>query len=327
LLATAASALGAAAIYNNRRANAAERQHPPIGKFLDVNGVRLHYVERGHGPAVVLIHGNGTMVEDFVVSGIVRGLAERHRVIAIDRPGYGYSTRPRGLWTPRAHATLFKEALSQLGVQEAVVLGHSWGTLVAIALALEAPSLVRGLVLASGYYFPTVRADVALFSPPAIPVVGDVMRYTISPPIARLMLPGLVRTMFAPATVTERFERDFPKELMLRPSQLRASAEDAAMMTPTVMELQHHYSELSGPVIILAGGDDQIVDVGRHSERLHNELPYSELILIPGAGHMVHHLAPEQIVDAVGRAGSPPPPTRRPFERAPTVRHASRAAG
>ena len=73
LLATAASALGAAAIYNNHRANAAERQHPPIGKFLDVNGVRLHYVERGHGPAVVLIHGNGTMVEDFVVSGIVRG--------------------------------------------------------------------------------------------------------------------------------------------------------------------------------------------------------------------------------------------------------------
>jgi len=297
-----AAALGASALYAIVKAREAERRHPPIGRFMTIDGVRLHYMERGRGEPLVLIHGNGTMIQDFLVSGIVDDLAKRYRVILIDRPGYGYSERPRALWTPRAHATLFEKALQQLGVSQAVVLGHSWGSLVAVALALQAPHLVRSLVLASGYYYPTVRADVALFSPPAIPVIGDAMRYTVSPLIARLILPGLFKTMFAPADVPKRFDEQMPKELMLRPSQLRAAAEDAALMTPVVVELQEHYRDLTLPVVIITGADDQIADVGRQSERLHRELPHSEFIAVPGMGHMIHHLAPDQVVRAVEHA-------------------------
>jgi pimeloyl-ACP methyl ester carboxylesterase len=302
VLAGSAAALGAAVLYNRQKTGAAERKTPPLGRFLDVDGVRLHYIERGEGEPIVLIHGNGTMIQDFTVSGLVDRLASSHRVIVFDRPGYGYSSRPRQLWTPRAHAKLFQRALGQLGVEKAVVLGHSWGTLVAVALALECPSLVRSLVLASGYFYPTLRADTFLFSPPAVPVIGDAMRHTISPLIARAILPGLIKQMFAPAEVPERFERLFPKELMMRPSQLRAAAEDAALMTPSVMELQHHYRELQMPVTIITGADDQIADVGRQSERLHRELPRSEFIALPGLGHMVHHLAPDGIASAVERA-------------------------
>jgi len=293
--------LAAAALYSRRQTQDAEHRYPPIGRFLDVDGVRLHYIERGQGEPLVLIHGNGTMIQDFTVSGLVDRLADRYRVIVIDRPGYGYSARPRQLWTPRAHARLFQKALSQLRVQQAMVYGHSWGTLVAVALALEAPGLVRGLVLGSGYYYPTLRADTFLLSPPAIPVIGDAMRYTISPLVARAILPGMIKQVFRPAPVPERFEREFPKALMLRPLQLRAAAEDAALMTPSVMELEHHYQELTMPVTIITGADDQVVDVGRQSERLHHELPGSELIVVPGLGHMVHHLAPEAVVSAIDR--------------------------
>ncbi|MBL0408057.1 alpha/beta hydrolase [Microvirga aerilata] len=302
VLVGSAAVLGAAVLYNRQKTRAAKRRTPPIGRFLDVDGVRLHYIERGEGEPIVLIHGNGTMIQDFSVSGLVDRLASRYRVIVFDRPGYGYSTRPRQLWTPRAHAKLFQRALGQLGVEQAVVLGHSWGTLVAVALALEDPSLVGSLVLASGYYYPTLRADTFLFSPPAVPVIGDAMRYTISPLVARAILPGLIKQMFAPAEVPERFERQFPKEMMLRPSQLRAAAEDAALMTPSVMELRHHYSELRMPVTIITGADDQIADVGRQSERLHRELPQSEFITLPGLGHMVHHLDPDAVASAVERA-------------------------
>jgi len=142
-------------------ANKAERDTPPIGRFLEGDGVRLHYIERGQGEPLVLIHGNGMLIQDFVVSGLVERLAKQYRVIVIDRPGYGYSSRPRRIWTPRAHATLFQEALQQLGVERATVVGHSWGTMVAVSLALQAPDLVRSLVLLSGYYFPTVRVDAA----------------------------------------------------------------------------------------------------------------------------------------------------------------------
>ena len=297
-----AAVLGAAALYSAAQAAEAERRYPPIGRFMTVNGVRLHYIERGQGEPLVLIHGNGTMIQDFLVSGIVDELANRYRVIIIDRPGYGYSERPRALWTPRAHATLFQAALERLGVTQAVVLGHSWGSLVAVALALQAPQLVRNLVLASGYYYPTLRADVFLFSPPAIPVIGDVMRYTVSPVVSRLILPGLIKSMFAPAQVPERFDRMFPKALMLRPSQLRAAAEDAALMTPVTVELQGHYRELRLPAVIITGADDQIADVGRQSERLHRELADSEFIAVPGMGHMIHHLAPMEVIRAIDRA-------------------------
>ncbi|KAB1069544.1 alpha/beta fold hydrolase [Methylobacterium soli] len=299
-----AVALGASALYAVSKTRESERRTPPVGRLMTVDGLRLHYVERGRGEPLVLIHGNGTMIQDFLVSGIVDELTKRYRVIIFDRPGYGYSDRPRGLWTPRAHATLFQKALQQLGVTQAVVLGHSWGSLVAVALALQAPQLVRSLVLASGYYYPTLRADVILSSPPAIPVIGDILRYTVSPLVGRALLPGMIKGMFAPAPVPERFDREFPKELMLRPLQLRASAEDAALMTPSAMELQEHYRELQQPVVIVTGADDQIADVGRQSERLHRELPGSEFIVVPGMGHMIHHLAPEQVVRAVDRASA-----------------------
>ena len=108
--------------------------------------------------------------------------------------------------------------------------------------------------------------------------------------------------MFAPAPVPERFDRLFPKELMLRPIQLRASAEDAALMTPSAMELADHYRELTMPVVIVTGADDQVVDVGRQSRRLHKEIPQSEFVALPGLGHMVHHLAPDQVIQAVDQA-------------------------
>src|SRR3954470_8923139 len=317
-----AAALGAAALYTNKMTRDAERKYPPIGRFLNVDGVRLHYIAQGQGEPLVLIHGNGTLIQDFTINSLVDRLSERFRVIVFDRPGYGYSTRPRGLWTPRAHATLFEHALAQLGVEHAIVLGHSWGTMVAVSLALQAPMLVRSLVLLSGYYFPTARMDVVLSSPNAIPGIGDALRHTISPPLSRLMLPGGIRAMFAPAPVPERFDRLFPKALMLRPLQLRASAEDAALMTPSVMELQEHYRDLKLPVVILTGGDDQIADVDRQSKRLHAEIPQSELTVLPGLGHMVHHLAPDAVIKAIDRAAaladmvSPAPqvPARRPAQ-------------
>src|SRR3954454_9740277 len=292
------------------------RKQPPIGRFLDVDGVRLHYIERGQGEPLALIHGNGTLIQDFTINGLVDRLSERYRVIVIERPGYGYSTRPRGLGTPRAHATLFEHALAQLGGGQAVVLGHSWGTMVAVSLALQAPALVRSLVLLSGYYFPTARLDVVLSSPNAIPGIGDALRHTISPPLSRLMLPGGIRAMFAPAPVPERFDRLFPKALMLRPLQLRASAEDAALMTPSVIELEQHYHELKLPVVILTGGDDQIADVDRQSKRLHAEIPQSELTVLPGLGHMVHHLAPDQVIKAIDHAAELAGADRGPGQRA-----------
>src|SRR4051794_15591107 len=129
----------------------AERRNPPVGRFIVCDGVRLHFLELGNptGPCVVLLHGNGAMIQDFLICGLADLLARGKRVLCFDRPGFGHSQRPRSrVWTPYAQAALFAKALESIGVRDPVVVGHSWGTLVAVALGLRADYSVRGLVLA-----------------------------------------------------------------------------------------------------------------------------------------------------------------------------------
>src|SRR5438309_4666668 len=135
----------------------AEKRNPPLGTFIECEGVRLHYIDRGDpsAPSVVLLHGNGSMIQDFLLSGLVDLLARDNRVLCFDRPGFGYSQRPRSrMWTATEQAALLVNALKQIGVHNPVGLGHSWGALVAIAFGLRNDYPIRGLVLASGYYFP-----------------------------------------------------------------------------------------------------------------------------------------------------------------------------
>jgi len=170
-------ALAGAALIVNRQPARAERANPPKGTFVRAGGVRLHYVERGQGRPVVFLHGNGMMVEDMLTSGVLAAAAERsYRAIAIDRPGFGHSDRPRGTaWTATAQAEVLPRVFALLGIERPIVVGHSLGAMVALALALNHPDQVSGLVLASGYYYPTARADVVMVSPPATPVVGDLL--------------------------------------------------------------------------------------------------------------------------------------------------------
>lgn len=318
----AGAALAAAALYVRQRSRKAERDNPPLGRFIEVEGVRLHYIERGQGQPLVLLHGDGSMIQDFLASGLVERAAQHYRVIVFDRPGYGYSERPRTtLWTPQAQAELLHHALHLLDVRQAIVLGHSWGTLVAISMALAFPGFVKSLVLLAGYYYPTARLDVPLLSPPAIPVIGDLMRYTVSPLLARLMWPALMRRVFGPAPMPERFAAEFPVWMTLRPSQLRASAAETALLIPAAFSLRDRYRELGMPVAIMAGREDRFVNTQAQSERLHEELQHSVLHLTNGAGHMLHQLAPDEVLrviddlatdgDAQRVAAAPhvPPPT------------------
>ena len=301
--------LGVLAAANHVAARAAERRHPPRGRFLDIAGTRLHVIDEGKGPPVLLLHGNGAMAEDFVACGLVNRLAAHHRVIVPDRPGFGHSPRPHGrLWTAHAQAELIAAMLGRLDVRFPVVLGHSWGVMPALDLARRHPDKVGALVLVGGYYHPTLRLDVPLASLSAVPVLGDVLRHTVLPPLLWLMRRGVFRVLFAPAPVTAGFLARFPTGLALRPSQLRAVAQDTAMMIPGTALLARHYGELRMPVAIVGGVGDRIVDFDTQSRRLHGEIPHSRLHPVEADGHMVHHTEPALLADIVGqlsRAGQP----------------------
>jgi len=285
-------------------ARAVEAEDSAVGCFVTVDGTRLHYLDRGTGTPVVLLHGNGSMIGDFVSSGITERMGPGHRVIAFDRPGFGYSERPRGqTWGPFEQANLLSRAFSRLRIERPIVVGHSWGTLVALALALADPDKVAGLVLLSGYYYPTPRKHANALAPSAFPLVDDVLRHMVVPFIGRLMAPGAVQRVFAPCAVPERFKRDYSIPHALRPSQIRAVAEEAAMLMESARTFSELYKELSIPVRLIAGSDDRVVDTDEHSARLHRELGTSTFRSMPGIGHMVHHAAPEEVVAAIAAVG------------------------
>jgi pimeloyl-ACP methyl ester carboxylesterase len=295
----AVTALGALALVNRAAARQAERKHPPRGAFLDVDGVRLHYTDRGTGQPIVLIHGNVVSGDDYDTSGVAERLLQSHRVIVFDRPGFGHSGRPRGrAWTAMQQAELLHKALKQLGIERPVVVGHSWGSIVALSLAVRHQADTAGLVLLSGYYFWTLRPDVLLVTAGAIPVLGDILRYTISPWLGRLLMPLQKRAMFSPAPVTKRFRREYADAMALRPSQIRATSVDGTLMIPGALGLRRRYADLRMPVMIAAGDGDKVV-WKRSAERLHAAIPGSALRIVEGAGHMIHHSEPEQIVEAI----------------------------
>ena len=303
MVALVSGALALAAVtagWVQRRARQAERENPPEGQLLEIDGVRLHYVERGAGPPVVLIHGNMVSHRDFDASGLIDRLARSRRVIAFDRPGFGHSTRPRDrLWTPTTQAKLLHTALARLGIERPVVVGHSMGTMVALAMALDYPADVRKLVLLAGYYYPSMRVDALLTAPVALPVLGDVMRDTLTAVSARLMLKRAIRAMFRPKEVPIDFLATVSREMMLRPIQLRANSEDAAFMIGQAKVNSERHHELQLPVAIFAGAEDAVIDVEAHSVRLHSDLSQSKLVVVPGAGHMVHYAAADEVVAAI----------------------------
>ena len=297
-------ALAALALVNRNLAKKAEQANPPAGRFLDVNGVRLHYVERGSGEPLVLLHGNGSMIQDFESSGLIDLAAKDYRVIIFDRPGFGHSDRPRNVvWTPDAQAELIKQALGRLDARNAIVLGHSWGASVAVTLALKYPDLVRGLVLASGYYYPTARPDVVAMGAPALPLVGDILSHTLSPLVSRAIWPLMMAKIFGPQSVPEKFEA-FPKEMALRPSQIRASAAEAALMIPDAYKLRGQYADLKMPVVIVAGEQDRLIDIDTQSARLHSDITQSKFHRLPGNGHMIQQTATDQVMSAIREVAS-----------------------
>jgi pimeloyl-ACP methyl ester carboxylesterase len=201
----------------------------------------------------------------------------------------------------------------RLGGKSAAVVGHSWGTLVAAALATREDSDVRKLVLLAGYYFPQPRLDALLAAPPATPILGDAMRYTVSALAARLMLGRAIRNMFAPAAVPEDYEHALSREMLVRPSQIRATAEEAALLMPSAASLAKRYASIRVPTTIFAGEEDKVIDPAKQSRRVASVMPDAELRMLPGVGHMIHFAALDEIAEAVD--ATPPLPQETEAER------------
>lgn len=280
-----------------------QRAFPPDGRMIDVAGARLHVVELGSrdaaGPPVVLLHGASSNLHVMLPLG-EKVSANNHRVILIDRPGHGWSTRERATdSTPAIQGRMIMEALSRLGVNSAIVVTHSWAGALGLRIALDYPDRVAGLVLLAPVAYPW-RGGVGRYNDViATPLIGPLLAHTITLPFGWFVLAAGARNVFAPQPMPVDFVQDSATPLVLRPCEFIANAHDLVTLKAAVAAQAPRYAGIRVPLTIISGDADETVFTSIHARPLAATVPHAKLIVLPGVGHMVQYAAPDLVVSEI----------------------------
>ncbi|PRY26279.1 pimeloyl-ACP methyl ester carboxylesterase [Aliiruegeria haliotis] len=276
--------------------------YPPTGRLLDIGGQQVHVHEEGAGPVVILTHGANGNTRDFTWDLVPR-MVDRYRVIAFDRPGLGHSQPlETGGDSPAEQAAVLDAAAARLGVQRAVVVGHSYGASVAMAWALDHPERVGAVVSLAGATMPW-PGELG----PWYRIASNRVGAAIVVPLVAALLPRAlahrsVGSVFAPQPAPDGYAEHIGIDLTLRSVSLRANARQVGGLKPHVTEMARRYPALDLPVELLHGTADTIVPIQVHARPLSKLLPDATLTELEGVGHMPHHVDPSATLAAIDRA-------------------------
>ena len=282
------------------RAAASEAAAPPLGQFVTVNGHKIHALIRGSGPDLILIHGASGNLRDFLP--LIDLLAATYRVIAMDRPGLGWSDpSPLGM-TLQGQAAILAQAAVLLGVTSPILLGQSYGGAVALAWGAQDTLRPRALVLVSAPALPW-QGQLDIWYRTTHTTIGQ----SLAPPLAAAYVPkfhvdGILRDVFLPDPEPPGYGAMIGVGLSLRTASLRANAAQVNALHADLTRLQPHYPSLHIPVELVHGSADHIVPLAIHAQPLSVLLPNVTLTVL-SAGHMPHHSHPAEVIAAITRAG------------------------
>jgi len=288
-----------------------ERTYPPQGKTVEVAGAKVNVVDlRQHdagGPPIVLLHGASSNLE--VMRPLAGRLSSRHRVILIDRPGHGWSSRERVAdSTPQVQARMIVEALNRVDAGPAIIVVHSLAGAIGARMALDYPRHVAGLVMLAPVTHPW-RGGVGWINRlVTTPLIGPLLAYTITLPLGLLVTESGARGVFLPQVMADDFVTGSATRLLLRPREFLANARDLVDLKAAVAAQAPRYGEIDLPVTIISGDEnDKTVSTNIHSRPFAAAVKGAKLIVLPGVGHMVQYAAPDLVVDEIeamaGRAG------------------------
>ncbi len=280
--------LGGLALFSAWTARQVERRVPPRGRFIDIDGARIHYLDEGSGPPLLLIHGLAGQMHNFTHSLLGR-LQRRHRVVILDRPGSGYSTRaPGGSAAIAAQARTIARFVQELGLPRPLVVGHSLGGAIALSLALDHPGAVGGLALIAPVTHPQAKVPPP-FERLAVrsPFLRSLVAWTLAIPLSIANREHVLGALFGSQPVPADFAIRGGALLALRPSSFVGASCDLVAAADDLAAMPARYRELAMPVGILYGAADKVLDPAVHGEALAAKLPGVDFELIEDGSHMI----------------------------------------
>jgi pimeloyl-ACP methyl ester carboxylesterase len=277
-----------------------QRLYPQRGKTVDITDAALNVVELGPGdaagPPILLLHGASSNLEA-MRKPLGDLLAQRHRVILIDRPGHGWSVRKRHSdSTPQMQARMIEEALRKLGTGPVIVVVHSLAGALGARIALDYPERVAGLVMLAPVTHPWYGGVGFYNSAVTTPVIGPLLAYTITLSLGLVLAEKSARAVFAPQAMPENFVKDTATPLLLRPREFLCNARDLVTLKAAVTEQAPRYGDIKAPVTIISGDVDKTVSTVIHSRLFASAVPNAKLIVLPGIGHMIQNAVPDLVV-------------------------------
>lgn len=274
---------------------------PPRGQVIDISTGQLHYIDRGTGPVVLMIHGLGAQAGNFDYA-LIDKLADRYRCIAIDRPGMGWSDRPdEAPANPRAQAGYVAEVIDALGLEKPLIVGHSLGGAIGVCLAMDHPEKIRGLALLA----PLTRGGDA--PSPAFASLGiksDLLRriigWTLATPMGMRNSALVFDLVFGPDPVPVDYGTRGGGLLGLRPKSFFNTSRDYISSMRDIKAMRAAYADLRVPMALLFGAEDRILSVEAQGRKLVADHPHIQLQEIPG-GHMLPLTHPDACADFIIR--------------------------
>jgi pimeloyl-ACP methyl ester carboxylesterase len=297
------AALAVLALATQAGVLALQRAYPAQGRMVEVADAKLNVLDIGPrdaaGPPILMIHGASSNLEA-MRQPLGEMLARNHRVILIDRPGHGWSTRARSEdSTPAIQGRMIDQALEKLGIDRAILVVHSWSGALGARMALDYPRRVAGLVMLAPVAYPWPGGVGWYNKLVATPVVGPLLAFTITLPLGYFLAEPGARNVFLPQLMPEDFIRDTATPLLLRPREFLANARDLVTLKAAVVEQSPRYGNIKAPTTVISGELDKTVSTDRHSRPFAKALPHAKLIVLPDVGHMIQNAAPELVISEI----------------------------
>ena len=260
--------------------------------FAEIDGVQIHYQEKGTGVPLVLIHGFTSSTYSW--KDVFGPLSKNFRVIAVDLKGFGFSGKPDGDYSRPAQAVLISHLFDYLKIEKAWLCGNSMGGEVSLNVALHNPARVAGLILIDSAGVKVNGGGSLAPGYISIPVVGRVLT-AIALTKDKLVREGLEKSYYDDSKITEDRVAAYYRPLKTRGGQLGAlRARTQADLFPIEQDL----GKVNAPVLIIWGAEDALIplEAGR---KMNSLVKGSKLVIIEKCGHVPQEEMPERVVDEI----------------------------